>query len=628
MSVIRNLQTPLVDRAGGASAIEDELKDPSKTNGGSEDAAFVKAHVDVGTVAGARSRALNSGSAMRNALFDALPDSANPIPEGNNFAAAVFGLVVGEMMGGILTAGPDAKADSANDVPGTEVRLEDLDPAAQQEILDGLKELGFEGIDDLSSPEAADAIAAIKEYAGFPGTSEIDFDFLIAMFMARAQDEQARSGSKSRGGGGKSGAANYAQQRAAGGNAQPMSVRRADPIDTSNWSPGAGDVTPQQLQDIASSSGHSLSAQRAAEVAPHLNVAMAEAGIDTPKKKAAFIAQLMHESGAFRYNEEIASGADYEGRRDLGNTQPGDGRRFKGRGFIQLTGRANYEAAGRALGLDLVNNPELAAQPENAARVAAWYWNSRGLSSKAEAGDFAGITRSINGGTNGAADRNRLYGNALNILADSHGLPSTGTFTEETVRAGGSPSGLTGDITPINQADGGNTRLGRGRSTLRGAGCMLSAYGMAAQAISGRTDGMGVRDLNQLVLNNNGFSGSGLVGPTAARAMGMTQTGRETISSRNASSRINDIAASLEAGNPVVLGVDYKAGSRGSGRGTGVDHWITITGRDPDNPNRFIALDPAGGREISLEVGPDGMLSGQVGSKNYVAREMITFEQR
>ncbi|KLI98186.1 chitinase [Luteimonas sp. FCS-9] len=175
---------------------------------------------------------------------------------------------------------------------------------------------------------------------------------------------------------------------------------------------GAGGVTAAELQQIVPT----LSAAKAEAVAPHLNAAMAEANIDTPQRQAMFIAQLAHESGGFHYMEEIASGAAYEGRADLGNTQPGDGERYKGRGYIQVTGRHNYTEAGRALGLDLVNNPELAAQPENAARIAAWYWESRGINTAADAGDFTQVTRLINGGTNGLADRQAYYARASAIL--------------------------------------------------------------------------------------------------------------------------------------------------------------------------------------------------------------------
>nr|WP_286202492.1 glycoside hydrolase family 19 protein [Comamonas sp. JC664] len=143
---------------------------------------------------------------------------------------------------------------------------------------------------------------------------------------------------------------------------------------------------------------------------------MAEANITTPKRKAAFLAQLAHESGQLRYMEEIASGAAYEGRRDLGNTQPGDGVRYKGRGPIQLTGRANYRAAGRALGIDLEGNPQRAKDPDVAFRIAGWYWSSRNLNTYADAGNFREVTRRINGGYNGLADREMYYRRALNVF--------------------------------------------------------------------------------------------------------------------------------------------------------------------------------------------------------------------
>lgn len=138
---------------------------------------------------------------------------------------------------------------------------------------------------------------------------------------------------------------------------------------------------------------------------PHLQSAMQEFGINTPVRAAMFIAQLAHESGELRYMEEIASGAAYENRRDLGNTQPGDGKRFKGRGAIQLTGRSNYEKFGRLLGVDLVRNPQLAARPEYSFRIAGLYWQQRGLNALADAGNFREITKRINGGYNGYANR-------------------------------------------------------------------------------------------------------------------------------------------------------------------------------------------------------------------------------
>jgi predicted chitinase/uncharacterized protein YukE len=159
-----------------------------------------------------------------------------------------------------------------------------------------------------------------------------------------------------------------------------------------------------------------LSEAKAKLYIPLLNAAMAEAGITTPQRQAAFLAQLAHESGQFRYMQEIASGSAYEGRRDLGNVNPGDGQLYKGRGPIQLTGRANYRAAGEALGLDLEANPRQAAEPSVGFRTAAWYWNSRQLNDYADTGDFREITRRINGGYNGLADRERYYAAAKQAL--------------------------------------------------------------------------------------------------------------------------------------------------------------------------------------------------------------------
>ncbi|UFA50955.1 glycoside hydrolase family 19 protein [Deinococcus radiophilus] len=156
-----------------------------------------------------------------------------------------------------------------------------------------------------------------------------------------------------------------------------------------------------------------LSEARAAEIARGLSAAAAGAGINTPARITAFLAQLAHESCGFRYAEELwgptSAQRRYEGRADLGNTQPGDGYRYRGRGWIQLTGRHNYRKFGQLLGLDLEGNPDLAARPDVAARLAAAYWTSRGLNSLSDQGKFREITRRINGGYNGYADRLRYH---------------------------------------------------------------------------------------------------------------------------------------------------------------------------------------------------------------------------
>ena len=149
---------------------------------------------------------------------------------------------------------------------------------------------------------------------------------------------------------------------------------------------------------------------------PALNAAMLEFGITTPARAASFLAQLAHESGQLLYVRELASGAAYEGRRDLGNVQPGDGVRFRGRGLIQVTGRTNYTACGKALGLDLLAKPEMLEQTVNACRSAGWFWQSRGLNALADAGDQVAVTRRINGGTNGLAERLAFFKVAQRVL--------------------------------------------------------------------------------------------------------------------------------------------------------------------------------------------------------------------
>ncbi|WP_332847531.1 glycoside hydrolase family 19 protein [Pseudomonas lactucae] len=175
-------------------------------------------------------------------------------------------------------------------------------------------------------------------------------------------------------------------------------------------------ITEQQLLEILPNAG-----RNAGVFVSALNTAMGRYGIVGTLRVAAFIAQVGHESGQLRYVREIwgptAQQAGYEGRADLGNTVKGDGFKYRGRGLIQITGRANYAACGEALGLDPINNPELLEQPQHAAMSAAWFWSVKGLNTLADQGEFVKITRRINGGTNGLAGRQALYDKALKVLA-------------------------------------------------------------------------------------------------------------------------------------------------------------------------------------------------------------------
>lgn len=175
-------------------------------------------------------------------------------------------------------------------------------------------------------------------------------------------------------------------------------------------------ITAQQLLQILPNAG-----AKAGVFAPALNTAMQRYQIVGTKRVAAFIAQIGHESGQLVYVHEIwgptPAQAKYEGRKDLGNTVPGDGLKYRGRGLIQITGRANYAACGEALGLDLINQPELLEQPKNACLSAAWFWATNGLNTLADADKFEAITRRINGGLNGQADRLKLWSKATAVLA-------------------------------------------------------------------------------------------------------------------------------------------------------------------------------------------------------------------
>jgi predicted chitinase len=141
--------------------------------------------------------------------------------------------------------------------------------------------------------------------------------------------------------------------------------------------------------------------------AAHAERAMLENDIGTQPRAAMFLAQVLHESVALRYFEEIASGAAYQGR--MGNVNPGDGVRYKGRGPIQLTGRDNYRLYGQLLGLPLEAQPTLVSRHDIGWRTSGRYWSHSGCNDLADADQFVGVTRAINGGTNGLNSRWHYY---------------------------------------------------------------------------------------------------------------------------------------------------------------------------------------------------------------------------
>lgn len=174
-------------------------------------------------------------------------------------------------------------------------------------------------------------------------------------------------------------------------------------------------ITSEELRHIMPG------AKRIDEFLPQINTTIERFAINTPAREAAFIAQIAHESGQFQWTRELwgptPAQSKYEGRVDLGNFIPGDGEKFKGRGLIQITGRANYKACGDFLGYDFTAHPELLEESEMATLSSGWFWTEyKKLNSLADIGAFDAITKHINGGQNGRAERWVFFRRAMEIL--------------------------------------------------------------------------------------------------------------------------------------------------------------------------------------------------------------------
>ena len=151
--------------------------------------------------------------------------------------------------------------------------------------------------------------------------------------------------------------------------------------------------------------------------------------INTRLRIAHFLGQTCHESAGFRTTEEFASGEQYERRADLGNNKPGDGPRYKGRGLLQLTGRANYKTFGDLLGVELEEKPELAAEPVLSLKIACEFWKKKNLNQWCDSDDIVTLTRRINGGTKGLDERRTFTSKAKTAITRIEGF----------VLAGGAP---------------------------------------------------------------------------------------------------------------------------------------------------------------------------------------------
>lgn len=181
-------------------------------------------------------------------------------------------------------------------------------------------------------------------------------------------------------------------------------------------------ITKEQLVKILPMSG-----KYADKMLPGLNETMERYQINTKLRIAAFIAQVGHESGQFVYLKELGNNA-YLAKYDtgalakrLGNTPEadGDGQKYRGRGLIQITGHDNYLSCSKGLFGDdrLLKTPELLEEPRFASLSAGWFWDSRKLNQFADMSAFETITRRINGGVNGLAERVEFYNRALKVLA-------------------------------------------------------------------------------------------------------------------------------------------------------------------------------------------------------------------
>lgn len=152
------------------------------------------------------------------------------------------------------------------------------------------------------------------------------------------------------------------------------------------------------------------------ELVGPLNDCLSRYQINTELRVCHFLAQILHESGSFVYFKELASGSAYEGREDLGNTEKGDGVRFKGRGLIQITGRSNYKKLSEDLGQDFISHPELLENHQWGVISAGWFWDKKHLNQFADLDDLTTITKRINGGLNGLSDRKQYLIKAKSVL--------------------------------------------------------------------------------------------------------------------------------------------------------------------------------------------------------------------
>lgn len=377
----------------------------------------------------------------------------------------------------------------------------------------------------------------------------------------------------------------------------------------------AWDAVKSAGSAVASGAGKVVTAA-AGKVKDALLNAAKIAGLTNPVELAMFLAQMDHESGGFKFLSEnlnykpetlmkvfgkyFKSGTDaqaaasagpeaianrvYGGR--MGNTDPGDGFKYRGRGVIQLTGKANYAAAGQALGLDLINNPDLASDPDVAAKIAIWYWRSRpGLAQAAQQGDVTTVTKAINGGTNGLADRQSKFQSYLGeaksgrlspgseaMTASSATTPSTTGTPTGTPAPGAASGGDASAPTTGVAATGGGDATPSFQKPADGQGLSRQAIPMTSAAPGGYLGGPSSGGFNsadmttsdQLRARDSGSGGSTQVTDILSKSYDVQSKMLDVLT--DGFNRLADIMSAQQAGKGVPAGDTSSPTVKQSGR--------------------------------------------------------------
>jgi putative chitinase len=260
-------------------------------------------------------------------------------------------------------------------------------------------------------------------------------------------------------------------------------------------------VDSQILREIAplrSAQKAHRQAEIISEVGEVLRSTLESYDITTPLRISHFLGQTCEESDGFCTTEEYGSGAHYERRPDLGNTEPGDGPKYKGRGLLQLTGRANYRKYGKVLGLDLENKPALAAQPAVSLKIACEYWKLNNINAACDRDDIVAVSEKINGRPpNGLFERRHYTSEAKAALARLQGTQPSGA-----------PAG--GESRPVV------------RLQLRSTGDAVAQLQEALHGLKVDGDfGPGTEAAVKRFQSEHGLTADGIVGPATWAALGL-----------------------------------------------------------------------------------------------------------